>query len=355
MANEDRTEQPTGKRIADAQKRGQMARSRDLAVAAASVAASIALARLGGRVLTGLGDRLARDLGHLGDAPFRPITTGELTSMVMSGGALIAILVGPIALAAMMAGVAMQGAQGGFNFAPEAMKVDFSKLNPVNGFKRLGIKQSGLDTLKTMISVAMIAWVAWLIVDAVMHEGLGLAWMSPVDAARAGWLHAETLLWRVAWGLAALSIGDYLLQKYRFNENLKMTKQEVKDEAKQNEVNPEVKGRIRRIQREMSRRRMLNDVKRATVVITNPTHFAIALEYRRGEMSAPRVLAKGADHIAKQIRDKAREHGIPMVENKPLAQALFKTAEIGESIPAALFSAVAEVLAQLIRLKQLVM
>jgi flagellar biosynthetic protein FlhB len=355
MANEDKTEQPTGKRIEDARKKGQMARSRDLAVAAASVAASIALGRLGGRLLTGLGERLAADLDHLGDAPFRTVTTGELTGLVMGGGSLIAVLVGPIAFAAMVAGVAMQGAQGGFNFAPEAMKLDFGKLNPANGFKRFGIKQSGLDTLKTMISVAMIAWVAWLIVDAVMNEGLGLAWMAPADAARAGWSHAETLLWRVAWGLGALAIGDYLLQKYRFTENLKMTKQEVKDEAKQNEVNPEVKGRIRRIQREMSRRRMLSDVKRATVVITNPTHFAVALEYRRGEMAAPKVLAKGADHIAAQIRQQAREHGVPMVENKPLAQALFKTAEIGETIPAGLFSAVAEVLAQLIRLKQLVM
>jgi flagellar biosynthetic protein FlhB len=355
MASDDRTEKPTGKRIQDARKKGQMARSRDLAVAAASVAVSIALARLGGALLSGLGDRLASDLSHLGDAPMRRVTEGELTALVLSGGWLIGVLVGPIAIAAMIAGVAMQTAQGGFNFAPEALHLDFNKLNPANGFRRLGIKQSGLDTLKTMLSVAMIAWISWLIVDAVMQEGLGLAWMAPADAARAGWLHAETLLWRVAWGLGALAVGDYLLQKYRFTESLKMTKQEVKDEAKNNEGNPEVKGRIRRIQREMARRRMIGDVKRATVVVTNPTHFAVALEYRRGEMAAPKVLAKGADHIAAQIREQARLHGVPMVENKPLAQALFKTAEVGETIPADLFSAVAEVLAQLIRLKQLVM
>jgi flagellar biosynthetic protein FlhB len=147
---------------------------------------------------------------------------------------------------------------------------------------------------------------------------------------------------------------DYGLQKYRVHSQLKMTKQEVKDEAKQNE-NPEVKARVRRVQREMARRRMISDVPRATVVITNPTHYAVALEYRRGEMMAPVVLAKGRDHVAAVIREKAREHGIPLFENKPLAQALYKTAEVGEMIPAPLFSAVAEVLAQLIRMKQLVM
>jgi flagellar biosynthetic protein FlhB len=134
-----------------------------------------------------------------------------------------------------------------------------------------------------------------------------------------------------------------------------MTKQEIHDEAKQQDGNAEVKGRVRRIQRDMARRRMINDVGRATVVITNPTHFAVALEYRRGEMVAPIVLAKGADFIAAQIRERARQHGVPMVENKPLAQTLFKTAEVGEAIPAPLFAAVAEVLAQLIRLKQLVL
>jgi flagellar biosynthesis protein FlhB len=136
-------------------------------------------------------------------------------------------------------------------------------------------------------------------------------------------------------------------------QSMKMTKQEVKTEHQQQEGRPEVKGRIRRIQREMARRRMLSDVKRATVVVTNPTHFAVALEYRRGSMAAPLVLAKGADHLALAIRERAREHGVPIVENKPLAQALYKTAEIGQFIPGDLFTAVAELLAQLIRLRQL--
>ena len=353
MADAERTEKPTGKKLGDARKRGQIARSRDLGVAAATIAGTIALGRLGARLMTGLSDRLASDLAHLGDAPFRTVTSGELVSIVASGGTALALLVGPIAMATMITGVALQGVQGGWNFATDALTPDLGRLNPINGFKRFGVMQSGMDTVKTLFSVTAIAWISWLIVDSLMADAGRLAWMSPVDAARTGWVQAEALMWKVAWGLAFLAIGDYALQKYRLTQSLKMTKQEVKDEGKQNEGNPEVKGRIRRIQREMARRRMLDNVPKATVVITNPTHFAVALEYRRGEMTAPKVLAKGADHIALQIRERAQKHGIPLVENKPLAQALFKTAEVGETIPGPLFSAVAEVLAQLIRLKQL--
>ena len=355
MAQDDRTEAPTGKKKQDARKKGQIPRSRELGVAAASVAATIALGRFGVNLMSGLGDRLASDLTHLGDAPMRTVTEGELVSMVMTSGMLISLTVGPIALATMVAGVALQVAQGGWNFAPEALKPNLGRLNPANGLQKLNPTQAGLDTLKTMLAVAVFAWIGWIATDAMMKEGQSLAWMAPVDAARTAWDAAESLMWKVAWGLAFLALGDYALQRYRWLQNLKMTKQEVRDEGKQNEGNPEVKGRIRRIQRDMARRRMLDDVPRATVVITNPTHFAVALEYRRGEMAAPKVLAKGADHIALQIRERAREHGIPLVENKPLAQALFKTAEVGETIPGPLFSAVAEVLAQLVRLKQLVL
>jgi flagellar biosynthetic protein FlhB len=354
MSDANRTEQPTHKRLEKAREKGQIARSRDMAVAAASVAATIALGRLGGRLMSGLGDELARDLHHFGDAPLRVVTTGELQGLVVAGGATIGLLVGPIAMATLISGVGIQLLQGGFNFAPEAVTLDFGRLNPAAGLKNLAPSRAGLDTLKTLLVVAVIAWIAYVVVDPMLHEGLNMVWMSPAEAAATGWAYAESLMWRVAWALAFLSLFDYGLQKYRHTSSLKMTKQEVQDEAKQNE-NPEVKNRIRAAQRQMARKRMMGDVPKATVVITNPTHYAVALEYRRGAMSAPRVLAMGADHVALAIRAKAREHGIPIVENKPLAQALFKTAEIGQAIPGELFSAVAEVLAHLIRMKQLVM
>ena len=155
--------------------------------------------------------------------------------------------------------------------------------------------------------------------------------------------------------LAFLAIFDYALQRYRTMKQLKMSKQEIRSEANESEGNAQVKGRIRRIQREMARRRMIDDVKEATVVITNPTHFAVALQYNRDSMLAPKVLAKGRDILAARIREEARTHEIPIVENKPLAQALYKTVDVGETIPAQLFAAVAEVLAYLVRIKQLML
>jgi flagellar biosynthetic protein FlhB len=349
----ERSEKPTPKKIKDARKKGQLVRSRDLAVAAASVVSTLALARFGGRLMDGMGERLASALTHLGDAPLRTITAGDITGMVASGSLALALLVGPIAIATMVATLAAQGAQGGWNVSSEALNFNWSRLNPKSGLKRLAPSQSGVDTLKMALTVTVITWLAWGTIHTAIDDGPRMAWLTPEGAAVVAWTHAESLLWQVAWALVILAIGDYGLQRYRLMSQLKMSVQEVRDEGKQSEGNPEIKGRIRRIQRDMARRRMISDVANATVVITNPTHYAVALQYRRGVMAAPLVLAKGCDHLAAAIREQARKHGIPIVEDKPLAQGLFKAAEVGEPIPVALFAAVAEVLAQLIRLKQL--
>ena len=353
--SQDKTEQPTGKRLSDAREKGQVARSRDLALAAASVAATIALAKLGTRLVTGLAEQLARDLEHLGDAPLKTLTAGDINASVILSAQLVAWLVGPIAMATMVVGVGMHGFQGGWSFAPGALNLNWNRLNPANGIKRFGLMQSGAETVKTIIAVTVITWLSWRIVQGVMADSVRMAWQTPIGAAVLAWEHADTLLWRVAWGLGVLALGDYALQKYRLMSSLKMTKQEVKDEAKMMQGSPEIKQRVRRAQVQMARRRMMQDVARATVIITNPTHYAVALEYRREKMAAPIVLAKGADQIAFRIREKARSHGIPIIENKPLAQTLYRTAEIGETIPAPLFGAVAEVLAYLVRIKQLML
>jgi flagellar biosynthetic protein FlhB len=353
--SQERTERPTGKRLHDAREKGQVARSRDLALAAASVAATMALAKLGSRLVTGMAEQLARDLEHFGDAPLKTLSAGDINSSVIHGAGLLAWLVGPIALSTMVVGVGMHGFQGGWSFAPGALNLNWSRLNPANGIKRFGLMQSGAETLKTMVAVTVITYVSWRIVEAVMADSVRMAWQTPLGAAMLAWEHADTLLWRVALGLGVLALGDYALQKYRLMSALRMTKQEVRDEARMMDGSPEIKRRVRRAQVEMARRRMMQDVARATVVITNPTHYAVALEYRREKMAAPIVLAKGADHIALHIREIARSHGVPIIENKPLAQTLYRTAEVGETIPAALFGAVAEVLAYLVRIKQLML
>ena len=354
MASEQ-TDKPTRKKLEDARKKGQVARSRDLALAAASVAATFAVARLGGRLIGGLEERLTGDLLRVGDAAARDLTAPEIAGIVTSGAGLIAWLVGPIAITTMAAAVGMHGFQGGWSFAPGALTLNWSRLNPGQGIKRFGLSQSGVDTLKTMITVSMLVLLSWGAIDKVMADALRMAWLSPAGASMLGWSHAEDLLWQVSWGLGFLAIGDYGLQYYRLISSLKMTKQEIRDEGKQNEGNAEVKGKMRSIARQMARRRMLADVPKATVVIVNPTHFAVAIEYRRDTMAAPRVIAKGVDNIALKIREIARTNGIPIIENKPLAQTLYKTAEIGETIPAPLFAAVAEILAYLVRIKQLML
>jgi flagellar biosynthetic protein FlhB len=354
MAGE-KTEKPSEKKLKDARKKGQIARSRDLAVAAASVAATFALAQLGGRLVSTLSGELTTHLSTFGDHALANVTANQIDAMVISGVQLIAVLVGPIALVTMAAGVGTHGFQGGWTFSAEKIQLNWTRLNPANGVKRFGLVQSLPDTFKSLVSVAVIAWLGWGATQAIVGDSLRLAWMTPYASALVLWDHTETMFWQIGWALAFLAIGDYALQRWRLMRTLKMSKQELRQEAKENDGNPEVKGRIRRIQRDMARRRMIEDVKKATVVITNPTHFAVALQYQRDSMAAPKVLAKGRDLLAARIREEARKHEIPIVENKPLAQALYKTVEVGETIPAQLFAAVAEVLAYLVRIKQLML
>ena len=353
--SQERTEKPTPKKLLDARKKGQIARSRDLALAAASVAATMALASLGEHLITGLIDYLRTNLARFGDHPLHAVTAGEVSALFATGALQVGILVGPIALATSIAAVGMHGFQGGWSFAPGALRLHWNRLSPATGMGRFSFSQSGVETIKIAITATAIVYFAWTAISGFLADAPQLAWLPPVEAGRTTWKHAETLLWRVAWTLAALALADYGMQRYRWLAGLKMSRQEVRDEARQNEGNSEVKGRIRRLQREIARRRMLSDVAKATVVITNPTHYAIALEYKRESMAAPRVLAKGQDHLAQRIKERALKHGVPLVENKPLAQSLYATAEVGEIIPADLFSAVAEVLAYLIRIKRLML
>lgn len=353
--SQDRNEQPTARRREDARQKGQIARSRDLALAAASVAATMALAALGQHLIGGLLDELRAGLATFGNAPLHAITAGELRGLIIHGAIQIAWLVGPIALVTTIAAVGTHGFQGGWSFTPGAFRLHWSRLNPATGVKRFAFSQSGVETIKAIVASVVIGYFTWRAIEALIVDAARFAWISPGDVGMLTWEHAETLLWRAAWALGALSLADYGYQRYKLTASLKMTRQEVRDEHRQNEGSAEVKGRLRRIQREMASRRMLRDVPRATVVITNPTHIAVALEYRRDAMAAPRVLAMGADHMAKRIRDKAIASGVPLVENKALARSLYATAAIGEVIPAPLFAAVAEVLAYLVRIKRLML
>lgn len=351
FGSDDKTEQPTGRRLDDARKKGQMARSARAPRAATLAAAVAVFGFMGSTIIARLAEALEVALSTIGDHPQRVITDGQLVNLMVNDARILAFVVGPLAIASAVAIVAVQIAQGGWNVSFEALQFNLGRLSPASGLQRL-MGQGPISLLMLVIPVTVVGYCAWHIVGPLLQGSLMLARVTPMEAARIGWDTAHRLIVQVTVAMIALAAGDYGLQKYKHLKSLRMTKQEVRDDEKMQNGNPQIKARIRSLQRQVAMRRMLGDVKKATVVITNPTHFAVALEYRRGQ-AAPKVLAKGRDKLALRIKTLAREHNVPTVENKPLAQALYWGAEVGEYIPGPLFEAVAEILAYLIRLKQL--
>jgi flagellar biosynthetic protein FlhB len=358
MADEstgEKTEKPSAKKLKDARSKGQVVRSKDLVVAAASLAITATLAAIGAPMFGRMATRMTFGLAHIGDRPLVPVGVNDIGTMVTGDMALVAMVTGPLLLVAAFVSVAANVMQAGWVFAPEKLSLDFSRLSPAQGLGRLKPSQSWVDMIKMVVSVAPIAYLAVRIVTEIVADSPRLIWMSPAATAITGWQHLLTLLWRAGLALLVLAGADYGLQFWRQRSSLRMSKKDIRDESKANEGSPEVKQRVRRIQREMTKRRMLSAVKNATVVVTNPTHYAVALAYRRDTMAAPVVVAKGKDLMAQRIKAIARDRGVPIVESVALAQALFKGAEVGDSIPAPLFSAVAEILAYLVRIKQLML
>lgn len=351
----EKTEKPTPKRLKDARERGQVAASRGLTMAVGTLAAAGALVAGGGLVIHRLTGAIRESLTTFDVRAHGDITSAALMPVITLGGTLLALSVGPVALAAVVSSALTSLGATGFNVSVKAIHVDWKRLSPRNGLQRLAPKRAGIDTLKALITCAVLATIAWRTGRSLAADSVALAWSTPDAAAGRAWAVGSRLLWQAGFALLAIGALDYGIQRWRLRSSLKMTRQEVRDELRHSEANPEVKARVRRIQMDMVRRRMLQAVPRATVVLTNPTHFAVALEYRRDKAAAPVVVAKGRDLIAARIREIARENSVPIIENPPLARALFKECEVGETIPGALFGAVAEVLAYLIRIKQLVL
>jgi flagellar biosynthesis protein FlhB len=232
------------------------------------------------------------------------------------------------------------------------MQPKFSKLNPLSGLKRVMISKHALvELMKGLLKVAIVAIVAYNATNGVIEESITLA--DGEIGAILSFMAKSSLSIGLKVGLAyfVVASGDYVFQRFQFEEQLRMTKQEVKDEAKESEGDPQIKGRIKTIQRQIAYRRMMQDVPKADVVVTNPTHYAVAIKYEAGRMSAPKVVAKGLDLIAQRIKEIAKENNVPLVEDKPLAQLLYKSVEVGDEIPAKLFQAVAQMLAYVYRLR----
>lgn len=345
----ERTEPATPKRREEARKRGQVPRSHEL-VTAAVLAAVFFLLHQGGPRLV---ETLARFMTtSLAAAASGEVTDGQVMAWYLQALAFFLIIVAPLFLVALGTGLALNYLQVGFLFTAKPLTPDLNKLNPGRGLQRLFSRHALVELVKALAKVALIAWAAWGAVRPAFELVLGLNQTELGDVFPT----LEALVYRVGLrvtgALLALALLDYAYQRWDYSQGLRMSKQEVTDELKEQEGDPHVKGQIKSRMRQMAMRRMMQRVPQADVVITNPTHLAVALQYDAKTMNAPEVVAMGADYVAQRIRELAGEHGVPIVENPPLARALWAASEVGQAVPVDLYQAVAEVLAFVYRLKR---
>jgi flagellar biosynthetic protein FlhB len=347
--NDGRTEKATGKRKSEARSKGQIARSQSLPSAVVLLGLFWLLGIFGKSVVQSLSGMLERMLTLVSPQELTLERLQELMALcAMETAKVVFVFTGTAFVLSAGANIA----QGGLAFSTYKLGFRFENLNPMSGLRRLLPSTSGVELLKNLLTIGIVAYFGY----SIYHESLGelpkFTLLTPVNSALKTGAMVYRFASKSAFYLVILAICDYVWKRHQFQEDLKMTKQEVKDEARNVEGNPEIKARIRRKQREVAMRRMMAAVPKADVVITNPTHFAIALSYQPGKMAAPVVLAKGQDYVALRIREIAEQHKVPLVENKSLAQTLYKLVEVGEIIPGELFKAVAEVLAYVYKLKQ---
>ncbi|HWR92951.1 MAG TPA: flagellar biosynthesis protein FlhB, partial [Desulfobacterales bacterium] len=303
------------------------------------------------------GSRVLEDLTRLFGEFFGQLHTTRLRT-VNDAAALISalfrsclLLLAPMVLPLLVAGVAGNILQIGFEIHAEPLAPKLSKLNPLAGLKRIVSMRGLVELVKSLVKVLFIGAIAWSVVSGYLADFPTLVRRDIAGIWEFTHTAAYRILFYVCLATVVLAVLDYAYQRWQHEENLKMTKQEIRDERKQTEGDPQIKSRIRSLQRQAAYHRMIAEVPTADVVITNPTHLAIALRFDSAEMNAPQVVAKGADYLAARIRDIAREHGVPLVENQPLAQSLYRLADPGDYIPVELYRAVAEVLAYVYRLK----
>lgn len=346
---QERTEQPTGKRLQEAREKGQVAKSPEVSTAFLFAASILAFYFYIPMVSRGLSELTAGYLLNLNgwNGSFDSLLLIFRRVIIQLGSLLL-----PILGIFMLTGFASNIVQVGFNVSAEPIMPKFSKLNPITGFKNKFMSIRSLQMLvKNLAIVAVVGWVAWRAIRRELPVFPPLMDASPSVIVLTIFRSAMRLLWDTILVFILIATVDWLFQKRQHLQDLMMTKQEIKEESKQSEGDPQIKSRIRSIQLQAARRRMMAEVPKAEVVITNPTHLAIALKYKRGQMSAPQVVAKGAGPVAARIRETARKAGVPIVENKPLARTLYKTVELNDFIPEDLYKGVAEILAYVYRLK----
>lgn len=347
----DKTEEATAKRLSDARAKGQVAMSSEF-VAALMLAASIgSMLALGGGLTGAAGNLLVSSFGRMSSLAREELTAGDFSALMSQSvtgvSESLALLLIPVLLVGFVAGYG----QVGFMITPKAVGFDPQKISMASGAKKVfgtrGAVRTGLGLLKVIL-------VGTTIVTVAIWQLPIVATVTGTDAAQVVRAVGHVFLLAASAGvivIVALSLIDFTYQRFQHSKDMRMTKKEVRDEAKNSEGDPQVKARIRQVQREIASRRMMDDVPKATVVITNPTHYAVALRYEDGRDAAPTVVAKGLDHVALRIRALATESRVMIVEEPPLARALHRSCEIGDAVPENLFEAVAKVLAYVYRME----
>jgi len=348
VAHDDRTEKPTAKRRGQAREKGQVARSIDLTNAGVLMAGLFGVMLTAPKVLAATANAMTSIFGQI-SRPHNVISAAGLHGLLKLTETTLLKTVGPIAGMCVAGGILLNLLQVGIRFTPKSVRPNFAVLNPYNGFKTLFSPRSTVTLLKTLAKMAIVGGlVAMALIPDIDKMGAGVG-TTPYGLGVLMKSGVKSIALRAALAYLLIGLVDYLWQRRTFEKSLKMTKQEVKDEDKQRDLPPEVKRAIRRKQFMQARARMMAAVPQADVVVTNPTHYAVALQYD-GEHPAPVVVAKGKDHVAAQIRKLAEENGVPLVPDPPLARELYRVVEVDQMIPADLYAAVAQVLAFVYRM-----
>lgn len=350
----EKTEEPTAKKLEDARKEGQVAKSKEVSNAATLLALFLMMSWMIGYFgsnFLGVFNMIYSQIPdyvvfYEGNVPYATINTSIKNAMLE----LLLILL-PVLLVGFAISFVSNVIQVGWKPTAKPMQPKFNKLNPLNGFKRLFSKDSVVELIKSLLKIGVILIMVYSYLKNNQDKLFIVFGLSTVDAIAMLGKMIVTLGIRISVAYAAVAALDFLYQKWKFRDDMKMTKQEVKDEYKNMEGDPQIKGKQRQRMQEASRRRMMQQLPQADVVITNPTHYAVAIKYDPDKYDAPYVVAKGADYLAARIKEIARENNIEIVENKPLARMLYANVDIGQIVPQELYQAVAEVLAFVYRLQ----
>ena len=344
-ADSDKTEKPTPKKIKEARQQGQMARTQDLGAWATVLVATYLI-----KVTLDVGaPRLVRLFDDVAAVAATP-SEAEALALLVRGATTAAVLTVPFGLVLAVVAVAAGAAQGGVHLATKGLKPKLSRLNPLQGFKRIAGPHAAWEAAKTVAKSAVAAYLSYRTVQALVPLVTGAGALPLSEILRIVGGATGALMRDVSIAGLVMGVADYAYQRRRVGKQLRMSRHDIKQEHRQSEGDPMLKGAIRSKQMAMSRNRMMSAVADADVVLVNPTHVAVALRYQP-ERGAPRVVAKGAGHVAARIREEANRHGVPMVSDVPLARALHAACQLDQEIPATLFTAVAQVLAFVLALR----